>query len=125
MPTKQPVVTMIFPEELLKRVEDYRYENRIPSRTEAIRQLLEKGLKLVFVFDGKVPDLKNAEQIADRIVNNVANHIFLFDEQRIRITISAGLAEYPKDSDQVGKLIEAADNAMYNAKKHGGNTFSL
>jgi len=45
MPTKQPVVTMIFPEELLKRVEDYRYENRIPSRTEAIRQLLEKGLK--------------------------------------------------------------------------------
>jgi metal-responsive CopG/Arc/MetJ family transcriptional regulator len=46
MPTKQPVITMIFPEELLKRVEDYRYENRIPSRTEAIRQLLEKGLKL-------------------------------------------------------------------------------
>jgi metal-responsive CopG/Arc/MetJ family transcriptional regulator len=45
MPTKQPVVTMIFPEELLERVEDYRYENRIPSRTEAIRQLLEKGLK--------------------------------------------------------------------------------
>jgi metal-responsive CopG/Arc/MetJ family transcriptional regulator len=47
MPTKQPVITMIFPEELLQRVEDYRYENRIPSRTEAIRQLLEKGLKQV------------------------------------------------------------------------------
>jgi len=45
MPTKQPVVTMIFPEELLKKVEDYRYENRIPTRTEAIRQLIEKGLK--------------------------------------------------------------------------------
>jgi len=70
-------------------------------------------------------DINSAEQIADRIVNNVANHIFLFDEHRIRITISAGLAEYPKDSDQVDKLIEAADNAMYNAKKHGGNTFSI
>jgi len=45
MPTKQPVVTMIFPEDLLKRVEDYRYDNRIPSRTEAIRRLLEIGLK--------------------------------------------------------------------------------
>ena len=45
MPTKQPVVTMIFPEDLLKRVEDYRYENRIPSRTEAIRRLLEEALK--------------------------------------------------------------------------------
>ncbi|MHA1969678.1 MAG: ribbon-helix-helix domain-containing protein [Candidatus Hodarchaeales archaeon] len=45
MPTKQPVITMIFPEKLLEQVEDYRYENRIPTRTEAIRQLLEKGLK--------------------------------------------------------------------------------
>ena len=45
MPTKQPVITMIFSEKLLNRVEDYRYENRIPTRTEAIRQLLEKGLE--------------------------------------------------------------------------------
>ena len=70
-------------------------------------------------------DLNRAEQIADRIVNKISDHIFLFDEQRMRITISAGLAEYPKDSDQVQKLIEAADKAMYNAKKHGGNTFSI
>jgi hypothetical protein len=26
-------------------VDDYRYGNRIPTRTEAIRQILEKGLK--------------------------------------------------------------------------------
>ncbi|MBW1785584.1 MAG: hypothetical protein JRK53_03040 [Deltaproteobacteria bacterium] len=45
MPTKKPVITMIFPEDLLEKVEDYRYENRIPTRTEAIRQLIEKGLK--------------------------------------------------------------------------------
>jgi len=70
-------------------------------------------------------DTNNAEQIADRIVNNVANNIFIFKDDRVRITISAGLAEYPNDSDQVQKLIEAADKAMYNAKQHGGNTFSL
>lgn len=70
-------------------------------------------------------DINKAEQIADRIVNKISNYIFLFDEQRMRITISAGLAEYPKDSDQVQQLIEAADKAMYNAKKHGGNTFSI
>jgi metal-responsive CopG/Arc/MetJ family transcriptional regulator len=45
MPTKQPVVTMIFSSDLLKRVEDYWHENRLPNRTQAIRQLLEKGLK--------------------------------------------------------------------------------
>ncbi len=66
-----------------------------------------------------------AEQIAERIVNNVANNIFIFNDQRIKITLSAGMAEFPNDSDQVQKLIDAADNAMYNAKKHGGNTFCL
>jgi metal-responsive CopG/Arc/MetJ family transcriptional regulator len=36
---------MIFSEELLKRVEDYWHEKRLPNRAEAIRQLLEKGLE--------------------------------------------------------------------------------
>jgi metal-responsive CopG/Arc/MetJ family transcriptional regulator len=45
MPTKQPVVTMIFSKDLLKRVEDYWHEKRLPNRAEAIRQLLEKGIK--------------------------------------------------------------------------------
>jgi len=47
MPTKNPTITMIFPDELLEKVEDYRYENRIPSRTEAIRQLIEMGLEKI------------------------------------------------------------------------------
>ena len=45
MATKKPTITMVFDEELLRRVDDYRYGNRIPTRTEAIRQILEKGLK--------------------------------------------------------------------------------
>ena len=66
-----------------------------------------------------------AEQIAERIVSNVANNVFIFNDQRIKITLSAGMAEFPNDSDQVQKLIDAADKAMYKAKKHGGNTFCL
>lgn len=30
---------------LLKKIEDFQFENRISSRSEAIRQLIEKGLK--------------------------------------------------------------------------------
>ena len=70
-------------------------------------------------------DKKSTEQIAKRIVSNVANNIFIFNDQRIKITVSVGMAEFPNDSDQVQKLIDAADKAMYNAKKHGGNTFSI
>jgi metal-responsive CopG/Arc/MetJ family transcriptional regulator len=32
------------PRELLRAIEDYRYTQRIPSRAEAIRQLIERGL---------------------------------------------------------------------------------
>jgi metal-responsive CopG/Arc/MetJ family transcriptional regulator len=35
----------LFPESLLKRIDDYRFENRLASRAEAIRQLIEAGLQ--------------------------------------------------------------------------------
>lgn len=35
---------LTLPKELLKKIEDYQFDNRIPSRSEAIRNLIEKGL---------------------------------------------------------------------------------
>lgn len=37
-------VLIRFPEKLLEKVEDYRHENRISSRHQAILDLIEKGL---------------------------------------------------------------------------------
>lgn len=37
-------VLLSLPSELLKKIEDYQFENRIKSRSEAIRQLIKKGL---------------------------------------------------------------------------------
>ena len=45
MPTKKPQILLTLDEDLLERIEDYRYGNRIPSRTEAIRRLLDEALK--------------------------------------------------------------------------------
>jgi metal-responsive CopG/Arc/MetJ family transcriptional regulator len=45
MPTKKPQILLTLPEELFKKIEDYRFDNRIGSRSEAVRQLIEKGLK--------------------------------------------------------------------------------
>ena len=45
MATDKPKVLLILEEDQLKRIDDYRYENRIPARTEAIRRLIEDGLK--------------------------------------------------------------------------------
>ena len=46
-PKKEQLVrkTMNLPAELLKAVEDFRYEARIPTETEAIRTLIEAGLR--------------------------------------------------------------------------------
>ena len=37
-------VLLTISKETLKRVEDYQFENRIKNRSEAIRDLIEKGL---------------------------------------------------------------------------------
>lgn len=42
--TKNKQVLVTIPIELLKEIEDFQFENRIPNRNEAIRRLLEKGL---------------------------------------------------------------------------------
>ena len=44
MPEKQ-YVNVLFEERMLKEIDDFRFENRFPSRTEAIRWLLEWALK--------------------------------------------------------------------------------
>lgn len=45
MPTEKPKILFVADAELVERLDDYRYENRIPSRSEAIRRLLEEALK--------------------------------------------------------------------------------
>jgi metal-responsive CopG/Arc/MetJ family transcriptional regulator len=39
-------VSAKFPRELLERIDDFRYTRRIPSRAEAVRQLIEAGLEV-------------------------------------------------------------------------------
>lgn len=46
MPTKKPQILLTLDDELLERIEDFRYGNRIPTRSEAVRRLLKEALKL-------------------------------------------------------------------------------
>ncbi len=45
MPTDKPKIIFVADEKLMKRLDDYRFENRINTRSEAIRRLLEEALK--------------------------------------------------------------------------------
>jgi metal-responsive CopG/Arc/MetJ family transcriptional regulator len=45
MPTKKDILNFAVDEKLMKRLDDYRFENRINTRSEAIRRLLDEALK--------------------------------------------------------------------------------
>jgi len=45
MPSKQPVMTFILDEELKKRLDDFRFSQRIDTKSDAIRRLLDEALK--------------------------------------------------------------------------------
>jgi len=45
MPTKKDIITFAVDKDLMERLDDYRFENRINTRSEAIRRLLEEALK--------------------------------------------------------------------------------
>ena len=45
MVTKKPRVLLTIDKNLLDLIDDFRFENRINSRSEAIRRLINEGLK--------------------------------------------------------------------------------
>lgn len=59
--------------------------------------------------------------VAERIIDNVESYPFSMENIDVNMTISCGLAEFPKDTDNMKELIANADEAMYDAKKEGGN----
>lgn len=47
MPTEKPRYTIVVDKELLEEIDDFRYENRIPSRSAATLELIRRGIEQV------------------------------------------------------------------------------
>lgn len=45
MPTKKPRYTITLDEEMLKKIDDFRFENRFPNRTQATLELIRIGME--------------------------------------------------------------------------------
>ena len=60
--------------------------------------------------------------MAERIREIIATHpIAIAPAQTVGLSVSVGVATYPQDADSGEKLIDAADQALYAAKKGGRN----
>ena len=55
MPTEKPKIIFVADDDLLERLDDFRFDNRINSRSEAIRRLINEALKK---YEKKLADKK-------------------------------------------------------------------
>ncbi len=72
----------------------------------------------VLLVNAKKDDCFNT---ADRIRSQIEDHKYTDGKISEKMTISIGMAEYPKDSKDLDGFIKYADDAMYQAKKTGRN----
>lgn len=81
------------------------------------------GDEFVVVFN----DVKEVERLADRaynILRSIGQPLQL-GQQSLTPSASIGIAVYPDDGNDFVKLVQAADTAMYRAKKQGRNRFEF
>jgi diguanylate cyclase len=75
-------------------------------------------------FSAILLDCPNSQalRIAERIRLNVNSAPFILSSSiKISITVSIGVASYPETTDDLEKLLESADIALYTAKRTGRN----
>ncbi|MCR9165870.1 MAG: diguanylate cyclase [Nannocystaceae bacterium] len=66
-------------------------------------------------------DGKGAEQLANKLREEIGDQVMTSEHGTFKITISMGVAEFPLDGkDRLG-LVEKADQALYYCKEHGRN----
>ena len=66
-------------------------------------------------------DGAGAMLVAERIRKKIEENIFKAYDEKLKMTVSIGLAVYPDDSQEASDLIESADKALYAAKSSGKN----
>ncbi|WP_145925191.1 diguanylate cyclase domain-containing protein [Bordetella sp. H567] len=69
-------------------------------------------------------ELSDAQRIADDILLGMRAPIRLPNGEDIVCSLSIGIAVFPDHADNAGGLFDAADSAMYHAKRRGGATQS-
>jgi two-component system, cell cycle response regulator len=70
-------------------------------------------------------NLKNAYEIAERLRKLIEDYAFLYDQKRLPVTASIGVADYRNGVSTGTDLFKRADQAVYISKNNGRNQVSF
>lgn len=70
----------------------------------------------------KLTEPDNSGLVAQRMLDAIAAP-YTVNEREVVVTISIGIAVFPRDGNTAEGLLKSADKAMYAAKKEGKNTY--
>lgn len=62
-----------------------------------------------------------AQEIAERIRHTIETHLFIYEDKRLPVTTSLGVAEMTTEILSAQTLLKKADQALYQAKNNGRN----
>jgi len=72
----------------------------------------------------QIPQANEAAKLAQRILDEFREP-FVFDDRRLRVTTSIGVAVCPEDGKDIESLLKNADTAMYWAKEQGRDIYKF
>ena len=65
------------------------------------------------------------EGVAERIRRDIAHHSFEIEGQEVKLTVSIGIAAFPRHGKTKEEIIKIADQAMYHGKNMSRNVVYL
>ena len=133
--THQSLAVIMFDLDKFKRINDtygHPYGDYVIKSTAQILNDSVRNIDIVARYGGEEfivilvdTDIPKSRHVAKRMVSNIAKFNFDYEDVNVRMTISAGMAEFPADSDKIEPLIGKADEALYESKRQGGNMVSF
>ncbi|NML34464.1 GGDEF domain-containing protein [Paraburkholderia antibiotica] len=128
---RHPVALLAFDLDHFKRIND-RYGHKtgdevLKSFAETVRVVTGEDAIVARIggeeFAALLPgdDGQRARQVGETVASRFAALSHSADGDRIRATVSIGLAEANRDTASLTDLLSAADRALYRAKSLGGN----
>jgi len=129
--TNQPLSILMFDIDHFKRINDT-YGHQVGDRVlKTITATCHENLRQMDVFaryGGEefvilLPEIgvDNARQVAHKMSTLIGQQEIMFENQRIAVTASLGVAALSSESESLDQLLARADDALYQAKEAGRN----